>query len=267
MRISDWSSDVCSSDLTPSRRNPLLRFLAQFNNTLIYVLLAGALAASLLDHMIDAAVIVAVVIVNAIIGYIQEGKAEQALEAIQRMIAPKASVIREGVRQTIPVSDIVSGDLVLIEAGDRVPADLRLLHARRLLIDEALLTGESVAAEKHEAVLPEETVLADRQNMAFSGTLVAAGQANGIVVATGVHTQIGRISTLIQSVEVMATPLLTQIDQFARRFTWFVLAGGLALFVFAVVVRSYDWIDALIAIVALAVGIVPEGLQFGRAHV
>src|SRR3546814_5960451 len=100
----------------------------------------------------------------------------------------------------------------------------------------------------------------DRQNMAFSGTLVAAGQANGIVVATGVHTQIGRISTLIQSVEVMATPLLTQIDQFARRFTWFVLAGGLALFVFAVVVRSYDWIDALIAIVALAVGIVPEGL-------
>lgn len=243
-----------------SRRNPLLRFLAQFNNTLIYVLLAGALAAALLDHMIDAAVIVAVVIVNAIIGYIQEGKAEQALEAIQQMIAPKASVIREGVRQTIPVSDIVPGDLVLIEAGDRVPADLRLLHARRLLIDEALLTGESVAAEKHDAVLPEETVLADRQNMAFSGTLVAAGQANGIVVATGVHTQIGRISTLIQSVEVMATPLLTQIDQFARRFTWFVLAGGVALFAFAVLVRSYDWVDALIAVVALAVGIVPEGL-------
>ena len=183
-----------------SRRSPLLRFLAQFNNTLIYVLLAGALAAALLDHMIDAAVIVAVVIVNAIIGYIQEGKAEQALEAIQQMIAPKASVIREGVRQTIPVSEIVPGDLVLIEAGDRVPADLRLLHARRLLIDEALLTGESVAAEKHETVLPEETVLADRQNMAFSGTLVAAGQANGIVVATGTHTQIGRISSLIQSV-------------------------------------------------------------------
>src|SRR3546814_2691695 len=116
------------------------------------------------------------------------------------------------------LSDIVSGDLVLIEAGDRVPADLRLLHARRLLIDEALLTGESVEAEKHESVLPEETVLADRQNMAFSGTLVAAGQANGIVVATGVHTQIGRIRTLIQSVEVMATPLLTPLDQFARRF-------------------------------------------------
>ncbi len=243
-----------------SRRNPLLRFLAQFNNTLIYVLLAGALAAALLDHMIDAAVIVAVVIVNAIIGHIQEGKAEQALEAIQQMIAPKASVIRGGSRQTIPVSEIVPGDLVLIEAGDRVPADLRLLHARRLLIDEALLTGESVAAEKQETVLPGETVLADRQNMAFSGTLVAAGQANGIAVATGVHTQIGQISSLIQSVEAIATPLLKQIDQFARRFTWFVLAGGLALFAFAVLARNYDWIDALIAVVALAVGIVPEGL-------
>ncbi|MGE0774356.1 MAG: HAD-IC family P-type ATPase [Sphingomonadaceae bacterium] len=243
-----------------ARRNPLLRFLAQFNNTLIYVLLAGALAAALLDHIVDAAVIVAVVIVNAVIGYIQEGKAEQALEAIQQLIAPKASVVRDGVRQTIAVSEIVPGDLVLIEAGDRVPADLRLLHARRLLIDEALLTGESVAAEKHEAVLPDETELAERQNMAFSGTLVAAGQANGIAVATGLHTQIGRISSLIQSVEQTATPLLKQIDDFARRFTWFVLAGGLALFAFAVLARNYDWIDALIAVVALAVGIVPEGL-------
>lgn len=243
-----------------ARRNPLLRFLAQFNNTLIYVLLAGAFAAALLDHMVDAAVIVAVVVLNAVIGHIQEGKAEQALEAIQQLIAPKASVVRDGVRQTIAVSEIVPGDLVLIEAGDRVPADLRLLHARRLLIDEALLTGESVAAEKHEAILPAETELADRQNMAFSGTLVAAGQAHGIAVATGTHTQIGRISSLIQSVEQTATPLLKQIDDFARRFTWFVLAGGLALFAFAVLARDYDWIDALIAVVALAVGIVPEGL-------
>lgn len=259
--VSRQTSRFGSNALPPTaRRNPLLRFLAQFNNTLIYVLLAGALAAAILDHLIDAAVIVAVVILNAVIGFIQEGKAEQALEAIQQLIAPKASVVRDGVRQTIAVSEIVPGDLVLIEAGDRVPADLRLLHARRLLIDEALLTGESVTAEKHEAVLSEETELADRQNMAFSGTLVAAGQANGIAVATGLQTQIGKISSLIQSVEQNATPLLKQIDDFARRFTWFVLAGGLALFAFAVLVRSYDWIDALIAVVALAVGIVPEGL-------
>ena len=243
-----------------ARRNPLLRFLAQFNNTLIYLLLAGALAAALLDHMVDAAVIVAVVIVNAVIGYIQEGKAEQSLDAIQQLIAPKASVVRDGVWQTIAVAEIVPGDLVLIEAGDRVPADLRLLHARRLLIDEALLTGESVTAEKHETLLPDMTELADRQNMAFSGTLVAAGQASGIAVATGMQTQIGRISSLIQSVEQTATPLLKQIDRFARRFTWFVLIGALALFAFAVLVRGYDLVDALIAVVALAVGIVPEGL-------
>lgn len=243
-----------------ARRSALLRFLAQFHNTLIYVLLAGALAAALLDHLIDAAVIVAVVIVNAVIGYIQEGKAERALDAIQDMIAPKASVVRDGLRSTVPVTELVPGDLVLIEAGDRVPADMRLLHARRLLIDEALLTGESVAAEKNEDVLPAGAALAERHNMAFSGTLVAAGQASGLVVATGARTQIGHISTLIQSVEQMTTPLLRQIDNFARRFTWFVLAGGLLLFAFAVLARGYDWIDALIAVVALAVGIVPEGL-------
>lgn len=242
------------------RRSALLRFLAQFHNTLIYVLLAGALAAAFLDHVIDAAVILAVVLVNAVIGYIQEGKAEQALDAIQQMIAPRASVVRDGMRQTVAVSDIVPGDLVLIEAGDRVPADLRLLHARRLLIDEALLTGESVAAEKAEAVLPEATPLAERRNMAFSGTLVVAGQASGLAVATGLHSQIGQISSLLQSVERMETPLLRQIDRFAQRFTSFVLAGGLMLFAFAVMARDYDWIDALIAVVALAVGIVPEGL-------
>jgi magnesium-transporting ATPase (P-type) len=243
-----------------ARRSPILRFLAQFHNTLIYFLLAGALAAALLGHMVDAAVIVAVVIVNAVIGFVQEGRAERALDAIQDMIAPHASVMRDGRRVTIAVRDIVPGDLVLIEAGDRVPADLRLLRARRLLIDEALLTGESVAAEKTDAVLAPDAALADRRNMAFSGTLVAAGQATGLAVATGTGTQIGRISTMIQSVEQLTTPLLHQIEQFARRFTLFVLAGGALLFAFAVLARGYDWVEALIAVVALAVGIVPEGL-------
>lgn len=249
------------NELTVSpRRNPLLRFLAQFNNALIYVLLTGAAAAALLDHRVDAAVIVCVVVVNAIIGYIQEGKAERALESIQLMIAPQASVVRNGARKTVPVSEIVPGDLVLIEAGDRVPADLRLLQSRRLLIDEALLTGESVAAEKHDEDLPQATDLADRRNMAFSGTIVVAGQASGIAVATGTNTQIGRISSMIQAVEQVATPLLKQIDKFARRFMWFVLVAGIALFAFAVLVRGFAWIDALIAIVALSVGVVPEGL-------
>lgn len=243
-----------------ARRSALRRFLTQFHNTLIYFLLAGAIAAAFLNHMIDAGVIIAVVIVNAVIGFVQEGRAERALDAIQDLIAPQASVIRDGQRLTIPVRGIVPGDMVLIEAGDRVPADLRLLRARRLLIDEALLTGESVAAEKADDVMAVEAVLADRRNMVFSGTLVAAGQALGIAVATGTKTQIGRISTMIQSVEQLTTPLLRQIEQFARRFTLFVLIGGGLLFAFAVLARGYDWVEALIAVVALAVGIVPEGL-------
>ena len=242
------------------RRSALRRFLAQFNNTLIFVLLAGAAAAALLDHVVDAVVILAVVIVNAVIGFIQEGRAEEALESLSSLISPQASVLRDGKRTTVPVTEIVPGDIVLIEAGDRVPADLRLLRSRRLLIDEALLTGESVAAEKHESVLGADTLLGDRSNMAFSGTIVAAGQASGIVVETGASTQIGRISSMLSGVTVLATPLLQQIDRFARRFTWLVLAGASALFAFAVLVRDYDWVEALIAVVALAVGIVPEGL-------
>lgn len=241
-------------------RPALLRFLAQFNNILIYFLLAAAVAASLLGHVVDAGVIVAVVIVNAVVGFIQEGKAEKALNAIRNMIAPSALALRDGLRTKVPVRELVPGDIVFIEAGDRVPADLRLLRARRLLIDEALLTGESVASEKDEASAPAEAGLGDRHDMAFSGTLVAAGQAIGVVVETGMSTQIGHISRLLQSVEPLSTPLLRQIDQFARRFTWVVIVGGAILFAFAVLFRGFDWIEALIAVVALAVGIVPEGL-------
>ena len=243
-----------------NRRSEILRFLAQFNSTLIYVLFLGAAAASLLGHAVDATVILAVVLLNAIIGFVQEGRAERALEAIQDLIAPHASVIRDGRRLTISVDEIVPGDLVLLEAGERVPADLRLLEARRLMIDEAHLTGESVAAEKDERSVLPTAPLGDRRSMAFSGTLVLAGQAQGVAVATGAATQIGHISGLIASVERLTTPLLSQIEGFAKRFTWLVLGGAILLFAFAVLVRSYDWVEALIAVVALAVGIVPEGL-------
>ena len=241
-------------------RPALLRFLAQFNNVLIYFLLAAAVAAAVLGHVVDAAVIAAVVIVNAIIGFIQEGKAEKALNAIRGMIAPHALVLRDRQRLRVAVRDLVPGDIVFLEAGDKVPADLRLLRARRLLIDEALLTGESVTADKDESPVSPESGLGDRKGMAFSGTLVAAGQATGVVVETGMGTQIGHISRLLQAVEPLSTPLLRQIDQFARRFTWVVLIGGALLFTFAVLVRGFDWVEALIAVVALAVGIVPEGL-------
>lgn len=241
-------------------RSALRRILTQFQNVLIYFLLVAVVAAALVGHLVDAGVILAVIVANATIGFIQEGRAEQALEALQKLIAAETSVLRDGHRQRIPVRDLVKGDVVLIEAGDRVPADLRLLRARRLLIDEALLTGESVAAEKQEAPVAPDATLGDRRCMAFSGTLVAAGQGAGLVVATGLETEIGRISTMLQHVEPLNTPLLRQIDGFARRFTGLVLAGAAALFAFAVLVRGFDWIEALIAVVALAVGIVPEGL-------
>ncbi len=241
-------------------RHPLFRFLRHFHNALIYFLIAAAIAALLLGHIIDAAVIVAVVVINAVVGFVQEGKAEKALNAIRNLIAPHAHLVREGRRVNVPVDEIVPGDIVTLEAGDRVPADLRLMQASSLRIEEAILTGESIAVEKRETPAPKETALGDRHSMAYSGTLVATGQATGVVVATGSETEIGRISTLLREVQPLTTPLLRQINRFGTQFTWITLGVAAALFAFAVLVRGYAWPEALIAVVALAVGAIPEGL-------
>lgn len=216
--------------------------------------------AALLGHHVDAGVIVAVVLVNAIVGFIQEGRAEQALAALRSMLAPHARVMRDGTRLTLPVAELVPGDLVLLEAGDRVPADLRLLRTRGLLIDEAVLTGESVAAQKQEAPALSDTALGDRHSMAYSGTLVAAGQASGLVVGTGQNTEIGRISTLLRQVDSISTPLLRKINRFGRQFTFFAIAAAAVLLLFAVSLRGYGWIEGFMVVVALAVGVVPESL-------
>ena len=242
------------------RRSALLRFLAQFHNLLIYVLLgAGALAAAI-GHVTDALVILAVVIVNAVIGFIQEGRAEQALEAIRSMIDPHASVLRGGRRATIRAEDVVPGDVVLLEAGDRVPADLRLLRARNLRVDEAILTGESVPVEKTLAPVEEVAPLGDRFSMAFSGTFVTAGQGAGVAVATGSATELGRISTMIGAVEQLATPLVRQMDQFARHVTVAVLAVSALVFAYAAWIGPYSFDEAFMAVVGLAVAAIPEGL-------
>lgn len=241
-------------------RNPLLRFLSHFHNALIYFLLVAAVAASLLGHFIDASVIVAVVLVNAVVGFVQEGKAEKALNAIRNLTAPHAHLVREGQHVEVPVDEIVLGDIVSLEAGDRVPADLRLIRASALRIEEAILTGESVAAEKRVTPAPKEAALGDCHSMAYSGTLVATGQAKGVVVATGSDTQIGRISTLLRDVQPLTTPLLQQINRFGTQFTWVTLAVTVVLFAFAVLVRGHVWSEALIAVVALAVAAIPEGL-------
>ncbi len=242
------------------RKHPAMRFLAQFNNVLIYFLLAASIAAFALNHVIDGAVIVAVVVINAVIGFVQEGKAERALDAIRDMIAPHAFALRDGKRTELAVADLVPGDIVLLEAGDKVPADLRIVEARAALVDEAVLTGESVPAQKSAEPVVDAAALGDRASMLYSGTLMATGQARAVVVGTGGRTEIGRISALMGAVETLQTPLLRQINHFGTLFTYFALALSALLFAFATLVRGYSMVDALMVVVSLAVGVVPEGL-------
>jgi magnesium-transporting ATPase (P-type) len=238
----------------------LRRFLLQFHNLLIYVLLAAAVLSIGLGHPIDAAVIFGVVLVNAIVGFVQEGRAEEALDAIRAMIDPRATVLRDGRRSTVAAEDIVPGDLVVLEAGDRVPADVRLLRVRNLRIAEAVLTGESVPVEKAVAAVAPGADLGDRASMAYSGTLVAAGQGVGLAVATGPATELGRISQLISEVQTLETPLLRQMDRFAKQVTIAIVVASIAVFAFAVWRRAYGADEAFMAVVGIAVAAIPEGL-------
>ena len=244
----------------PPQRGPLRRLLEQFHNLLIYVLLGAAVLAAALDHLADAAVIVAVVVVNAVVGFVQEGRAEQSLHAIRSMISPKASVIRDGHRITVAADDIVPGDLVFVAAGDRVPADLRVVGARNLKVGEAVLTGESVPVEKRAGPVDEAAVLGDRSSMLYSGTLVAAGQGRGVAVSTGAATELGRISALVSGVPTLKTPLLRQMDVFSRQLTVAILLISAATFAFALLARGYAGHEAFMAVVGLAVAAIPEGL-------
>jgi len=242
------------------RRGPLVRFLAHFDNILIYVLLASAAITAALAHWVDTAVILAVVVVNAIIGFIQEGRAEKAMESIRAMLAPAASVMRDGIRRTVPGEELVPGDIVLLEAGDRVPADLRLTRVAGLKVEEAVLTGESVPVEKSVAAVNAEAPLGDRTSMAFSGTLVTAGTARGVVVATGARTEIGRISGMLSEVEQLTTPLVRQMDVFAKWLTVLILLVAGLLLLYGTFVAHYDFADMFIAVVALSVAAIPAGL-------
>lgn len=244
----------------PKGRGPLRRFLAQFNNLLIYVLIAAATVTALLQHWIDTGVILAVVLLNSVIGFIQEGKAERALDAIRGMLSPRALVLRDQERLSIPAEELVPGDLVLLEAGDRVPADLRLLQSKGLQIQEAALTGESVPVAKQSDPVAADTDLGDRFSMAYSSTLVSSGQGRGVVVATGAATQIGRISTLLAEVQQLTTPLLEAMNVFARWLTVAIIAFAAIVFFFAFGLRDFSAVDGFMAAVALAVAAIPEGL-------
>lgn len=243
-----------------SRRPVWLRFLLQFHNILIYVLLGAAAITASLNHVWDTVVILAVVVANAIIGFVQEGKAEQAMDAIRNMLAPQAAVIRAGQRRGIPSEQLVPGDIVLLEAGDKVPADLRLLHARRLQIQEAILTGESLPAEKQIQPVEANTALGDQLCMAFSGTLVSSGQATGVVVATGSSTELGRISGLLTDVDTVTTPLLQQMSVFARGLTALILLVSAALLIYGYFVGRMAFAELFMVVVGMAVAAIPEGL-------
>ncbi|MFP5350656.1 MAG: cation-transporting P-type ATPase [Gammaproteobacteria bacterium] len=236
------------------------RFLRQFHNVLIYVLLIAAAITAVLGHPVDSAVIFGVVFINAIVGFLQEGKAEQALAAIRQMLSLEAQALRAGRRVSIPAEELVPGDIVYLAAGDKVPADLRLIHVRNLRVDEAALTGESLAVEKSPAPVAADAPLGDRCSMAYAGTLVAYGQGTGVVIGTGSDTEIGRINAMLADVTELTTPLLRQLAGFGLWLTWVILGFAAATFAFGTLIRDYSAADMFMAAVGLAVAAIPEGL-------
>ncbi|MGE6791169.1 HAD-IC family P-type ATPase [Pseudomonas guineae] len=239
---------------------PIKRFALQFHNLLIYVLLGACLLTLLLGEWLDSAVIFAVVLINAVVGFIQEGKAQHAMLAIQQMLSLESRVRRNGQVHSIAAEQLVPGDWVLLEAGDRVPADLRLLETRDLRIDEAALTGESLPVDKHHGAVDVAASLADRRCMAYSGTLISAGSAAGVVVATAKQTELGKISHMLESVVSLQTPLLVDMTKFARHLTLAIIVLAVLTFVFGVLLRGYSVDAMLLAAVSLAVAAIPEGL-------
>ena len=243
-----------------SARGPLRRLMAQFHNVLIYVLLGAALVTGTLQHWVDTGVILAVVLANAVIGFIQEGKAEAAMAAIRGMLAPHAAVIRDGTRLTVDGVALVPGDVVLMEAGDKAPADLRILEARGLAAQEAILTGESVPVEKSVEPVAIDAPLGDRRSMLWSGTLITQGAGRGLVVATGSVTEIGRIGGLLAGVETLTTPLVSQMDHFSRWLTFFILLVSALLLAYGYFVAHHDFSVLFMVVVGIAVAAIPEGL-------
>ncbi|MDP2732253.1 MAG: HAD-IC family P-type ATPase, partial [Hoeflea sp.] len=243
-----------------AKRGFVLRFLSHFHNILIYVLIAAAVITLMLEHYIDTAVILAVVIANAVIGFVQEGKAAKAMDSIRRMLAPHASVLRDGERRTVDGEALVPGDLVLLEAGDKVPADLRLIRTHGLQLQEAILTGESLPVEKSIDRVGADAALGDRLCMAFSGTLVTSGQGRGVVTATGAGSEIGRISGLLATVDVLTTPLVEQMDVFAKWLTVLILIIAAILLACGYFVEHRDFTEMFMAVVSLSVAAIPEGL-------
>ncbi|NMF65707.1 HAD-IC family P-type ATPase [Brasilonema octagenarum] len=251
------------NELTGKKGKPWwLKFLLQYNQPLLYILLIAGATKAIIGEFVNAFVIWGVTTTNAIIGYVQESKAEGAIAALAKSITTEATVIRENQKLRIPSRELVPGDVVLLTSGDKVPADLRLIKVRNLQVDESALTGESVAVEKEAGVetppLPPDIPLAERKNMAYTGGFVTFGQATGIVVATGNTTETGRISQLLENKIDLSTPLTRKFDKFSKNWLYMVL--GVATLTLMAGLQTKPWRDAIEATVALIVGSIPEGL-------
>src|SRR5499427_5744954 len=242
------------------KRGPFARFLAQFHNVLVYVLLAAGFTKLMLGLWIDAGIIFAVVVLNSLLGFVQEGKAEKALDSIRNMLSADARTMRSAEPRMIPAEQLVPGDVVLLESGDKIPADLRLIEAKNLRTEEAALTGESVPTEKTVDAVPANATVGDRESMAFFGTMVVSGRATGIVVATGNETELGRINRLLAKVSTLETPLLRQIKKLGYTITAVIAVLSILIFAYGRWVQGMDFVQLFQAVVGIAVSAIPEGL-------
>ncbi|WP_424244100.1 magnesium-transporting ATPase (P-type) [Elusimicrobium posterum] len=242
------------------KRSAIVRFLMHFNDVLIYVLFGAAIITALLGHYVDTIVILLVAVINSCIGFFQESKAEKAIENIKNMLSPKAQVVRDGTRFEIDAAELTIGDMVILSPGDKVPADLRLLRTDNLKIEESALTGESVASNKKKDVLPEDTLLGDRKNMAFSSTSVRAGTGLGVVVGVGANTEIGKINQLLSEVNKVTTPLIRQTSQFGKMVSIAIVLIAVVVFAFGYFFRDYPTSELLLSVIGLAIAVIPEGL-------
>jgi magnesium-transporting ATPase (P-type) len=242
------------------KRGPLMRLLSQFHNVLVYVLIGVGFTKLFMGLWIDAAIILTVVILNGLLGFIQEGKAESALDSIRNMLSAEARTLRGGETRLIPADQIVPGDVVLLESGDKVPADLRLAEVKNLRTEEAALTGESVPADKSVEPVSEKATVGDRENMAFSGTMVVSGRATGVVVGTGSQTELGRINQMLAGVSALETPLLRQIKKLGYSITIVIAVTSVMIFAYGRFVKGMEFVDIFRAVTGIAVSVIPEGL-------
>ena len=234
-------------------------FLQQFLSPLIYVLIVAAAISVVMQHFTDAAVILTVLMLNAVIGFVQETRAEKAMEALMQMAAPRARVERDGRVQTVPAGEIVPGDILILETGDRVPADARLVEVSNLKVNESILTGESMPAEKTTGTLPADVPVAEKKNMVYMGTMVTYGRAEAAAVSTGMSTEIGRIATALQEVKPEKTPLQRSISKLSR-YLVVVFLGACGLLVVVGLLQGLEWLEVFLLAVAAAVSAIPEGL-------